>query len=282
MKLVKSVKKMQEICRRLKREGKTIGFVPTMGFLHAGHLSLVRRSVKESDRTVMSIYVNPLQFGPKEDFKKYPRNLKQDINLVKNLGVDYIFTPEDKEMYPENYLTTVGVAEITEVLCGALRPGHFRGVTTVVVKLFNIVLPDCAYFGQKDAQQAVVIKKMVKDLNMPLRIKVLPIVREPDGLAMSSRNIYLSRQERTDAAVLYKSLQLCRKLIQAGERNSYKIILAMKRLISRVKSAKIDYICIVDADDLSEEKNVEGKVLIALAVFIGKTRLIDNLVLKVK
>lgn len=272
---------MRQLSQALKQKGKTIGFVPTMGYLHKGHLSLVRQAKKNCDITVMSIYVNPLQFGSKEDFKKYPRDLKRDAQMAEKVGVDYLYIPEHKQMYPEGYLTTVEVDKMTKVLCGASRPGHFKGVTTVVAKLFNIVLPDIAYFGQKDAQQAVVIKKMVKDLNMPLVIKVMPIIRECDGLAMSSRNIYLSQAKRKEALVLYNSLKLAKQLIDQGQKNASKITQAIKSLIRRMKSAKIDYVSIVDAENLMPKKKIKGKVLIALAVFIGKTRLIDNLVLDV-
>ncbi len=280
MKMIRRIDEMQNISRKSSCAGKSVGFVPTMGCLHEGHLSLVARSVKECDVTVVSIYVNPLQFGPREDLKKYPRDLKRDLSLTKKAGVDYVFVPRDKDMYPEKYLTGVEVGEITKVLCGASRPGHFKGVTTVVAKLFNIVLPDVAYFGQKDAQQAVVIKKMVKDLNIPIKIKVRPIVRERDGLAMSSRNKYLSAQERKDALILSEALKKARQLIGTGERNPRNIILSMKRLISEVKSVKIDYINIVDAGDLSKKEKIKGKVLIVLAAFIGTPRLIDNIIIR--
>ncbi|MFH2137061.1 MAG: pantoate--beta-alanine ligase [Candidatus Omnitrophota bacterium] len=282
MKLIRSVLRMQNLSKKLRQKGKTIGFVPTMGYLHQGHLSLVRQSVKDADVTVMSIYVNPLQFGPKEDFKLYPRDIKSDMKLARSSGVDYVFIPSDQDMYAEKYLTTVEVNEISGRMCGASRPGHFKGVTTVVSKLFNIVLPDIAYFGQKDAQQAVIIGKMVKDLNMPVKVKVLPIIREPDGLAKSSRNIYLSPGQRKDAAVLFQALQIARKMIIEGERNPGKVILRMKRLISQTESVTINYIVIAGADDLLPGKKISGRTLIALAVFIGKVRLIDNIVIKVK
>ena len=281
MRLIRSIKEIRKLTATLKQRGKRIGFVPTMGYLHAGHLSLARRSKQECDVTIVSIFVNPLQFGPKEDFKKYPRDLKKDLKTAKEAGVDYILFPTDKQMYPQGYLTEVCVDKITKTLCGATRPGHFKGVTTVVAKLFNIVGPDIGYFGQKDAQQAVVIKRMVRDLNMPLKIKVLPIVRESGGLAMSSRNRYLERQERQDALILYRALQKARDMVKRGERNSRRIIVEMRKLIKKVDSARIDYIRIVDAKDLSEKKKISGRALIALAVFIGKVRLIDNLILKV-
>ncbi len=273
---------MRNRLKNERKKAKIIGFVPTMGYLHPGHISLARQSVKECDVTVMSIYVNPMQFGPREDYKKYPRDLKRDAELAKKAGVDYLFVPSDEDMYPEGFSSKVSVTNVTEMLCGASRPGHFEGVTTVVLKLFNIIMPDTAYFGQKDAQQAIVIKKMVKDLNIPLKIKALPIVREDDGLAMSSRNSYLSKPQRVQALSLYQSLAKARQLIQQGERNPGKIIFAMKRLIQRGKSVRIDYIAIVDAEDLSVKKNIKGNVLIALAVFIGKVRLIDNIIIEVK
>lgn len=280
MRLIRRIKEIQKLTADFKQRGKRIGFVPTMGYLHAGHLSLARRSKKECDVTIMSIFVNPLQFGLNEDYKKYPRDLKKDLRAAKEAGVDYIFCPQDKQMYPSGYLTEVSVDKITKILCGASRPGHFRGVTTVVTKLFNIVRPDISYFGRKDAQQAVVIKKMVEDLNLPLKIKVLPIIREPDGLAMSSRNKYLNARQRRDALVLYRALQKAKDMVKRGEHDSRRIIVEIRKLIKKVDSAKIDYVRIVDAENLSEKKKVSGRVLIALAVFIGKTRLIDNLILK--
>ncbi len=281
MKIIRSIASMQNCVKDLRRKAKKIGFVPTMGYLHQGHISLAHRCAKECDVAVMSIYVNPIQFGPREDFKKYPRDLENDIELAKKAGVDYLFIPSHKDMYPEGFSTRVRVSNVTEMLCGASRPGHFEGVATVVLKLFNIIMPDAAYFGQKDAQQVIVIKKMVKDLNIPLRIKVLPIIREDDGLAMSSRNSYLSSLQRQQALSLYRALSKARQLIEQGERKPAKIILAMKRLIQQGKSVKIDYIAIVDADDLSVKKTIEGKLLIALAVFVGKVRLIDNMVIRV-
>jgi len=279
MQIVKQPKILQKKVLNLKRKKNIIGFVATMGYLHEGHLSLIRRARKECDIVVVSIFVNPLQFGPKEDLKKYPRDSKRDISLCKNLA-DIIFFPKAKDMYPENFLSNVEVSNLSNILCGDSRPGHFRGVTTVVNKLFNVVLPDKAYFGQKDAQQAAIIKKMVDDLNMPISIKVLPIIREFDGLAMSSRNRYLSDKERTDSLVLYKSLKLARGLIRKGVRDSKIIIYKMKRLITKVKSAKIDYISINDAKNLVSLKKIKGEIFILLAVFIGKTRLIDNIKLR--
>ncbi len=281
MKVIGSPQSMHKECLRLKAAGKTIGFVPTMGYLHQGHLSLAERCHKDCDVSVMSIYVNPLQFGPREDLASYPRDLSRDKKLARSAGVDYLFVPSNEQMYEKRHLTHVEVTEITEVLCGASRPGHFQGVTTVVAKLFNIVCPDIAYFGQKDAQQAVVIKKMCSDLNFGVKIKVMPIVREPDGLAMSSRNKYLSQRQRSDALVIHESLRLARGLIGGGERDSTVIIRKMKRLIRNIESATIDYVSIVDAESLSAVKKVSGRVLIAAAVFIGRVRLIDNMIITV-
>lgn len=273
---------MQKLSNRLKKQGKTIGLVPTMGYLHEGHISLVRRSVKENDFTVASIFVNPAQFGPKEDFKKYPRDFKMDEAMLRGAGVDALFYPTATEMYPDPYHTYVQVEHLGDTLCGKSRPGHFKGVATVVAKLFNIVKPDTAYFGQKDAQQALIIGKMAKDLNMGLKVKTMPAVREKDGLAMSSRNAYLSAAERKEAAVLYRSLLLAKQMINKGERSAQKIINNMKALIKRKKKAAIDYAEIVDAATLKPVKNISGDILIALAVRIGNTRLIDNLNIRVR
>lgn len=268
-------KKVSEI----KKRNKTIGLVPTMGFLHEGHASLVRKAKKDTDCVIVSIFVNPAQFGPKEDFKKYPRDLKRDLDICKKEGADIIFVPEPKEVYPDGYSTYVSVEGITEKLCGASRPGHFRGVTTVVAKLFNIVMPDIAYFGQKDAQQAIVIKKMAEDLNMDVDIKVMPIVREKDGLAMSSRNVYLSSSERVQAASLYKALRLAKRLFDQGERSTGKIISRMKEVIGKEPDAKIDYIAIVDTKELKAIKKISGTALAAVAARVGNMRLIDNIIL---
>lgn len=276
--------KIDDLKRKLKEErkgGKSIGFVPTMGYLHEGHLSLVRQSVKENDVTVVSIFVNPIQFGPGEDFDRYPRDIERDKKLLEREGVDYLFFPSNDEMYPPGYKTFVEVNELGKKLCGKSRPGHFRGVTTVVLKLFNIVQPDRAYFGQKDAQQAIIIKRMVKDLNLDVDIVVMPIVREEDGLAMSSRNVYLNEEERKNATVLWKSLKEAENLIKMGERDSEKIINRMREIIMGYPKALIDYIEIVDTEELNPVNPIKGKVLIALAVYIGKARLIDNIILEV-
>ena len=270
---------MHAIIKRLRMQGKTIGFVPTMGALHEGHVSLMRQARRENDFVVVSIFVNPTQFGPQEDFKKYPRNLRGDALLCRKIGADIIFYPEIKEMYPDNYKTYVGVYDLSDCLCGKFRPGHFRGVATVVTKLFNIVSPDIVYFGQKDAQQAIIIRKMVDDLNMPLKIKVMPTVRDKDGLALSSRNVYLDPEERRDATVLYQALNLARDLIRKGNINSASIIQRMKQLINRKKSAKVQYISIVDLENLKPIPKIKDKALLALAVYIGKIRVIDNIIL---
>lgn len=268
---------MQKYSKRLKTQNKTIGFVPTMGYLHKGHLSLVRRSLKENNATIVSIFVNPIQFGPGEDFKKYPRDFKRDEKMLRDIGVDAVFYPTVNQIYPQPYYTYIDVEYLSEVLCGKSRPGHFRGVATVVAKLFNIVKPDIAYFGQKDAQQAIIIKKMVHDLNMAIKIKTMPIIREKGGLAMSSRNAYLSPQERKDALILYKALLLAERMVKGGQTSAKKIIDKMKALIKQKKSAKIDYVEIVDEKTLRPVKRIYGEVLIAVAVYIGRTRLIDNL-----
>lgn len=278
MRIIRDIRQMSFLARKLRLQGKTIGLVPTMGALHQGHLSLIRKASKDNDIVVASIFVNPAQFGPKDDFKKYPRHFSQDVKLCKASGVDIIFYPEAGRMYPDNYKTYVDVGELAGVLCGRFRPGHFRGVATVVTKLFNIIVPHIAYFGQKDAQQAVIIEKIIDDLSIPVRIKIMPTVREEDGLAMSSRNAYLNQGERSDAVVLPRALNLAKNLIAQGNRNTSHIIRKMKGLISRKKNAKIQYVSIVNPIDLSPLERVSGKTLIALAVWIGKTRIIDNII----
>jgi pantoate--beta-alanine ligase len=268
---------MTEFSKAERLKGKTIGFVPTMGALHEGHLSLIRKAHKENDLVVVSIFVNPTQFAPHEDFKKYPRNLKHDAKLCQEEGADVIFAPDVRQIYPPNYRTYVTVEGLSEVLCGKFRPGHFKGVATVVTKLFNIVAPRVAYFGQKDAQQAIIIKKMAQDLNLPVKVKIMPTIRERDGLAMSSRNYYLNKDERKDAAILYQALRLAKNLIRQGKRDPRDIIHKMKRIIDQKKNSKIQYVSIVDLRNLNPVNKIRGKVLIALAVFIGKARLIDNI-----
>jgi pantoate--beta-alanine ligase len=273
---------MQKICGGLKRQGKIISFVPTMGYLHKGHLSLVQIAKKRSDVLVVSIFVNPTQFGPKEDFAKYPRDFKRDKLLLEKEGCDFLFVPRIKDMYPEGYLTYVNVEKITHKLEGAIRPRHFQGVTTVVAKLFNIVQPDIAVFGQKDAQQAVVLKKMVDDLNYGVKMIIAPTVREKNGLALSSRNVYLSKEERKHAKVLYQALRLAKEMIKKGERKASKVVSKMRALINKQPLADVDYIAITDANSLELLNRLKGEILISLAVRFGKTRLIDNIKIKVR
>lgn len=270
---------MVEKIKSTKGQGKTIGFVPTMGCLHEGHLSLIRKARKDTDCVVVSIFVNPIQFGPSEDLRQYPRDLRRDLKLCRRNGADIVFFPTAKMMYPDRFSTYVNVKGFTGSLCGASRRGHFRGVTTVVAKLFNIVSPDIAYFGQKDAQQAIIIKKMVEDLNIPAKIKVLSIVREKDGLAMSSRNTYLSPLQRRQALSLYKALKLAQALHRKGERDSNKIIKGMRSLIRKERDARIDYISIVDTKRLKDLNRISEVALVAVAVRIGRIRLIDNMIL---
>lgn len=279
MKTIDSISRMSTFVKMMKKEGKSIGFVPTMGYLHDGHMSLVKVAKKHTDVVVMSIFINPLQFGPKEDFEKYPRDLRHDEELAREAGVDVIFYPSLKDMYPEGYATYVTVEKLTDTLCGESRPGHFKGVATVVTKLFNIVKPNVAYFGQKDMQQALIMKKMVADLNMDVDVKIMPIMREKDGLAMSSRNMYLSEAERKDAIILYQSLKLAENMAKQGERDARKILKAMEDMIKQKPAAKIDYIKAVDTKELRDAKHVSGEVMIALAVFFGHTRLIDNIII---
>jgi len=267
---------MAMLSKILKKESKTIGFIPTMGYLHDGHLSLIKTAKQHTDVAVVSIFVNPIQFSPKEDLDKYPRDFKRDEEMARLAGSDVLFYPLAGDMYPEGYATYVDVDRVSSALCGASRPGHFKGVATVVAKLFGIVKPDIAYFGQKDAQQAIVIKKMVEDLNMDIDIKVLPTVREKDGLAMSSRNMYLSELERKDALCLYQALVKAEAAVRSGERDVSKMIKMMEDLVKEKPTAKIDYIQAVDAKTLNPVDTVSGNTLIALAVFIGDTRLIDN------
>ncbi|HEX7401202.1 MAG TPA: pantoate--beta-alanine ligase [candidate division Zixibacteria bacterium] len=281
MKIIRSPKEMQKICGELKRRGKKIGFVPTMGYLHKGHLGLVQIAGRKSDVVVVSLFVNPTQFGPQEDFQRYPRDFKKDRLSLEQVGCDYLFAPGVKTIYPEGYLTYVNVEKLTTHLEGAVRSGHFRGVTTIVAKLFNMVQPDVAVFGQKDAQQAVVLKKMVDDLNYGIKMIIAPTIREWDGLACSSRNSYLSREERKQAKVLYQTLKLAKKIIKEGERSVFRIVSKMNKFIDRQPLAEIDYIAVTDAKTLELLNKLKGEVLISLAVRFGKTRLIDNVKIKV-
>jgi len=281
LRIIHTVREMRDYVRGHKLAGRTVALVPTMGYLHEGHLTLMRRAKQRCDVVVASIFVNPKQFGAGEDFERYPRDMARDARLAQEVGVDAIFNPPVEEMYPPGYHTYVEVEKLTEGLCGASRPGHFRGVTTVVNKLFNIVQPDVAFFGQKDAQQTIAIRRMVEDLNMPLEIVTIATVREPDGLAMSSRNVYLTPAEREAALVLYRSLQKARAMIESGERSVQAVIAGMREVLAAEPLAKVDYVEIRDADDLSEINTLQGRVLVALAVFIGRTRLIDNLLVEV-
>ena len=276
MRIINSVKQMQSFSSRLRMEGKKIAFVPTMGYFHEGHLFLMKEAKKMADCLVVSIYVNPTQFGPKEDFSKYPRDLDRDLKMAESVNVDVIFYPPDKEMYPANYQTHVDVEKVTQNLCGMSRPGHFRGVATVCNKLFNIVKPDFAVFGKKDFQQFVTIKRMVDDLNMDIQIVGSPTVRESGGLAMSSRNKYLNKDERKSALTLFKALKLAQKLYSNGEKKSSVIITEVEKLIRRAPFTSIDYIKICDTRTLKDADKIKNKSVIALAVKVGNTRLIDN------
>lgn len=268
---------VRAIINKQKLSGKKIGLVPTMGYLHEGHLSLVRIAREHSDFVAASIFVNPIQFGPNEDFTKYPRDLSRDLKLLEKEKCDLVFAPSVEEMYPRELLTKVNVDKITGKLCGAFRPGHFTGVCTVVSKLFNIFTPDIAVFGQKDAQQVAVIKKMVEDLNFPVKIIKAPIIRESDGLAMSSRNVYLNPDERKAALILSKSLNEARKLLDGGERNASYVIDMVNKVLSLEPMCKVQYVSCVHPDTLEDLDIINDKVLVAIACFIGTTRLIDNL-----
>lgn len=278
MQIAKTIKEVRAQVKAWKSEGCSVGLVPTMGYLHEGHGSLIARAREENDRVVVSIFVNPMQFGPGEDLESYPRDLDKDSAYCESLGADLIFHPEPEEMYTKGFCSYVDMSVLTEELCGLSRPVHFRGVCTVVNKLFNIVQPDRAYFGQKDAQQLAVIKRMVEDLNMDLTIVGCPIVREEDGLAKSSRNTYLSKEERAAALVLSKAVKLGGELVQTGERDAKKIVSAMTELIEKEPLARIDYVKAVDGLTMQQIDTVKAPTLVALAVFIGKTRLIDNFI----
>ena len=275
MKIVSTVEEVRSQVKEWRKEGCTVGFVPTMGYLHEGHMSLID-AAGENDKVVVSVFVNPMQFGPNEDLASYPRDLEHDAKLCEEHGVDLIFHPTPEEMYGDNFYTYVDMNTLTQELCGLSRPVHFRGVCTVVAKLFNIVTPDKAYFGQKDAQQLAIIKRMVKDLNMPLTIVGCPIIREEDGLAKSSRNTYLSPEERKAALVLSRSIFLGKELVENGECDCAKIIAAMTAEIEKEPLAKIDYVKIVDLGTMQQVEKFRGGILTAIAVYIGKTRLIDN------
>ncbi len=277
-----TVKAVREQVKAWKKEGLSVGFVPTMGYLHEGHESLIKRAVKENDRVVVSIFVNPMQFGPTEDLASYPRDLEADKKLCDNAGANLIFHPEPEEMYDGGFCSFVDMNGLTNALCGLSRPVHFRGVCTVVNKLFNIVAPDKAYFGEKDAQQLAVIKRMVKDLNMDIEIVGCPIIREADGLAKSSRNTYLNAEERTAGLILSKSIFLGKKMVEDGERDAAKVKAAMVDLINTEPMANIDYVEIVDVNTMKNIDEIKGEILCAIAVGInGKARLIDNFMMTV-
>lgn len=279
MKVVGTIKEVRELVKEWKKNGETVGFVPTMGYLHEGHGSLITKARENNDKVVVSIFVNPMQFGPTEDLDSYPRDLEKDSKFCESLGADLIFHPEPEEMYHDDFSSYVDMSVLTEELCGLSRPVHFRGVCTVVTKLFNIVQPDNAYFGQKDAQQLAIIKHMVQDLNMDINVVGCPIVREEDGLAKSSRNTYLSPEERKAALILSKTVKLTKELIDAGEKDADVVVAKMKENIETEPMAKIDYVKAVNGLTMQQQKEIKAPMLIAMAVYIGKTRLIDNMIL---
>ncbi len=281
MLILKTIDEVRKQVKEWKKEGKSVGLVPTMGYLHEGHGSLIKRSVSENDKTVVSIFVNPMQFGPNEDLESYPRDLDKDAKLCESIGADIIFNPEPEEMYEPGFCSYVNMTGLPDALCGLTRPVHFKGVCTVVNKLFNIVTPDRAYFGEKDAQQLAIIMRMVKDLNMDIEVVGCPIIREADGLAKSSRNIYLADAERKAAVILSKAVELGKSMINAGEKDAKKVTSAMKELISSEPLATIDYVEMVDMDTMKTIDEVSGHVLCAMAVKFGKARLIDNFILNI-
>lgn len=276
MNIVHTIKDVKRVIKKWEDENLSIGYVPTMGYLHEGHASLIKKAREENDRVVVSIFVNPIQFGPNEDYSTYPRDLTKDSSLCYEFGADLIFNPEASEMYPNKMYSHVNVNILTENLCGEKRPGHFQGVCTVLTKFFNIITPTRAYFGEKDAQQLAVVKKMVQDLNFPIKIIGCPIIRESDGLAKSSRNIYLSEEERKSALVLNKSLKEVLNALNHGERNLNNIKKIIVNMINKEPLTKIDYVNIVDSANLQPVEEIQSSILIAIAVYIGKTRLIDN------
>lgn len=278
MKIITSIQEIQSEINKQKSVFKTIGFVPTMGYLHEGHLSLIKRAKQENDIVVLSIFVNPLQFGPNEDYATYPRDFERDCALAESEKVDYLFYPSVEEMYPQSSSATVTVHKRTDVLCGKSRPGHFDGVATVITKLFNLVMPTRAYFGKKDAQQVAVIEGLIEDFNIPVKIVPVDIVREKDGLAKSSRNVHLSAEDRKQATVLYKSLLAAKKAIEDGEKNPDCIVNVIKDLISTAPNAKVDYVNILNYPKLEPLEKLDGRVIIALAVRFSKVRLIDNMI----
>lgn len=276
MKVVKTIQEVRDVVKEWKAQGLSVGFVPTMGYLHEGHESLINKAVENNDRVVVSIFVNPMQFGPTEDLDKYPRDLERDSKLCERAGANLIFHPEKEEMYFDDFSSYVDINGLSNELCGKSRPVHFRGVCTVVTKLFNIVNPDRAYFGEKDAQQLAIIRRFVRDLNIDVEIIGCPIIREEDGLAKSSRNTYLSKEERQAALILSQSLNLAKDAIASGERDSKTVIDLISKNIEKEPLAKIDYIEVVDSLSMKPVEKIEKSVLVAIAVYIGKTRLIDN------
>ena len=279
MKIIRKIAELRTEIARLRREGKRIALVPTMGYFHAGHLSLMKVASEKADVLVVSLFVNPTQFAPSEDLDQYPRDFDRDERLAREHGTNILFYPEVAEMYPDKQYTYIITEELAGILCGKYRPTHFRGVTTIVAKLFNIVLPDLAVFGQKDHQQAIIIRRMVEDLNFPVEIVVAPIVREADGLAMSSRNVYLSTAERRDAPRIQQALQGARTAVEAGERSADKIRTLIRTAIEQSDLAKLQYIEIVNDRDLASQERIEAGTFAAVAVYYGKTRLIDNIYL---
>lgn len=282
MEIIQAPEEMGRRADAARRDGRVVGFVPTMGYLHEGHLALIRRARSECHLVVASLFVNPLQFGPREDLGRYPRDLPRDAALCREAGVDVLFTPEADAMYPPGYCTFVEVEGLTAGLCGASRPGLFRGVATVVNKLFNIVRPHRAYFGQKDAQQLVIIRRLTRDLNLDVEVVSVPTVREPGGLAMSSRNVYLSPSERQSALALYRALQAAKELLARGERSAATVKKAMADTLAAAPGVRVDYVALVNAETLAETEHIAGRVLLAVAACVGQARLIDNLVVLVE
>ncbi len=276
MRLIKEISQMKDYRKKIKPP-QTVGLVPTMGALHEGHLSLIRKARQQCDKVVISIFVNPTQFGRGDDYQRYPRNLSGDMKLSEKEGVDVVFAPSTEEMYPQGYSTFIGLkGSLSSTLEGAFRPGHFRGVVTVLIKLFNIVNPGYSYLGEKDYQQTLIVKKLVEELNLDTQVIILPTVREKDGLALSSRNSYLDKEERRAATVLYKALKRAKLWVKEGERNPFSVVSRVKDLIRKEPLAKVDYVAIVNPETLEKVEDIRGEVLIALAVKIGKTRLVDN------
>ena len=283
MEIIKDPKQIQDLTMQLRCSDKVISLVPTMGYFHEGHLSLMRWARENSDIVFVSLFVNPTQFGPKEDFNRYPRDFDRDKNLAEEVGVDYLFVPEKNDMYTEDHCTWVNSPKLSQYLCGKSRPGHFQGVCTIVLKLFNIINPHIAVFGEKDYQQLVIIKKMVEDFNIPVKVVGRPIVREPDGLAMSSRNVYLTEKERKEAAQIYKGLQKAQKWVKKGLVDSESIISKLTECyMENIPSGEIDYIEIVDPEKLKPVQEIKDRALLAVAIYLGKARLIDNIMLEVK